>query len=142
MECWVNEGNDAATAEQVCEALSHMNTLPGHHKSFVLQPTAAELEKELPVKGGKGSNAQNFTLYHEIEFSYHERTGVFLGISVREQFQFGPSKFSPLETLLHMKKMEKLYGKGPLQSKKVLGYKNNSVETSSAWLWVCGKKGH
>ena len=96
-----------------------MNTLPGHHKSFVVQATAAELEKELPLKGGKGSNAKHFSLYHEIDFSYNELTGAFLGLSVREQFQFGPSKFSPLQTLLQMKKMEKLYGKGPLQSKKI-----------------------
>ena len=105
LECWVKEGNDAATADQVCEGLSHMDTLPGHHKTFVLQPTAAELEKELPVRGGKGSNAKHFTLYHEIEFSYDNRTGAFLGIKVREQFQFGPSKFFPLQSLLQMKKV-------------------------------------
>ena len=64
LECWVKEGNDAATAKQVCERLSHMNTLPGHHKSFVVQATAAELEKELPLKGGKASNAKHFSLYH------------------------------------------------------------------------------
>ena len=58
-------GNDAATAEQVCEGLSHMNTLPGHHKSFNVQATTAELEKELPLKGDKCSNAKHFTLYHE-----------------------------------------------------------------------------
>ena len=57
-----------------------MDTLPGNHKSFVLQPTPADLEKDLPLKGGKGSNAQHFTqLYHEIEFVYDQHTGVFLG---------------------------------------------------------------
>ena len=34
-------------------------------------------------------------------------------------FQFGPSKFFPLENLFQMKKMEKLYGKGPLHAKKI-----------------------
>ena len=96
-----------------------MDTLPGHHKTFVLQPTAADLEKALPLRGGKGSNAKHFTLYHEIEFVCDERTGAFLGLSVREQFQFGPSKFFALDTLLQMKKMEKLYGKGPLHTKKI-----------------------
>ena len=42
-----------------------------------------------------------------------------MGLSVREQFQFGPSKFFAVDTLLQMKKMEKLYGKGPLQSKEI-----------------------
>ena len=73
-----------------------MNTLPGHHKSFVVQATPAELEKQLPLKGGKASNAKHFSLYHEIEFSYDNRTGAFLGLSVQEQFQFGPSKFFAL----------------------------------------------
>ena len=61
-------------------------TLPRHHKTLVLQLTAADLEKNLPVKGGKGSNAKHFTLYHEIEYVYHERTGAILGLSVREKF--------------------------------------------------------
>ena len=39
MECWVNQRNEAATAEQLCEGLSHMDTLPGNHKSFALEPT-------------------------------------------------------------------------------------------------------
>ena len=69
-----------------------MSSLPGDHKTFVLEPTAAELEQDIPLKGQKGSNAKHFSLYHEIEFMYHERTGAFLGLNVREQFQFGPSK--------------------------------------------------
>ena len=28
MECWVKKRSEAATAEQVCEGLSHMDTLP------------------------------------------------------------------------------------------------------------------
>ena len=105
-----------------------MDTLPGNHKTFVLQPTPAELEKDLPLKGGKGSNAKHFTLYHEIEFMYDQRAGAFLGLSVREQFQFGPSKFFPFDTLLKMKKMEQKFGKGPLnKKKKKLGPQTNSV---------------
>jgi len=42
-----------------------------------------------------------------------------MGLTVREQFQFGPSKFFPLESLLQMKKMEQLYGKGALHEKKI-----------------------
>ena len=71
MECWVKKGNNAATAEQVCEGLSHMGTLPRNHKSFVLQPAQAELGNDLPLKDGKGSNDKHFTLYHEIEFVYY-----------------------------------------------------------------------
>ena len=61
LEFWVDQGNDAATAGQVC-GLSRMDTLKGNHKTFVLQPTPAELEKALPLKGGTGSNAKQFTL--------------------------------------------------------------------------------
>ena len=85
-----------------------MSSLPGDHKTFVLEPTAAELEQEIPLKGGKGSNAKHFSLYHEIEFKYHERTGAFLGLNVREQFQFGPSQWFPVETLIQMKKIAKV----------------------------------
>jgi len=85
-----------------------MSSLPGDHKTFVLEPTAAELEQDIPLKGGKGSNAKHFSLYHEIEFKYHERTGAFLGLNVREQFQFGPSKWFPVETLIQMKKIAKV----------------------------------
>ena len=92
-------GNDAVTASDLCEALASMSSLPGDHKNFVLEPTAAELEQDIPLKGGKGSNAKHFSLYHEIEFKYHERTGAFLGLNVREQFQFGPSQWFPMETL-------------------------------------------
>ena len=99
-------GTKKGHVEQLCQALSEMRTLPGNHKTFVIQPTAAELESRLPLKGGKGSNAKHFTLYHEIEFVYHPETGAFMGLTVREQFQFGPSKFFPLESLLQMKKME------------------------------------
>ena len=119
VEQWVKAGNDAATADQLCQALSEMNTLPGNHKTFVIQPTAAELESRLPFKGGKASNAKHFSLYHEIDFVYHPQTGAFMGLTVREQFQFGPSKFFPLESLLQMKKMEQLYGKGALHEKKI-----------------------
>ena len=41
---WAKAGTDAATAEQLCQALSAMTTLPRNHKTFVIQPTAAELE--------------------------------------------------------------------------------------------------
>ena len=58
VEQWVKAGNDAATADQLCQALSEMRTLPGKHKTFVIQPTTAELESTLPLKGGKGSNAK------------------------------------------------------------------------------------
>ena len=51
---WVKNGNDAATANDLCEALSSMTSLPGEHKTFVVQPTAAELEQEIPLKGEKG----------------------------------------------------------------------------------------
>ena len=44
-----------------------------------------------------------------------------MGLTVREQFQFGPCKFFPLESLLQMKKMEQLYGKAALHEKK-FGY--------------------
>ena len=69
---WVKCGNDAVTASDLCEALASMSSLPGDHKTFVLEPTAAELEQEIPLKGGKGLNAKHFSLYHEIEFKYHE----------------------------------------------------------------------
>jgi len=72
--------------------------------------------------GGKGSNAKNFTLYHEIEFSYYERTGAFLGLCVREQFQFGPTKFFPLQTLLEMKKMVR----GPCGQRRI-GFQKQQV---------------
>ena len=64
-----------------------MDTLPGHHKTFVLQPTAAELEKELPVKGAKGSNAKHFTPYHEIEFvTMSTLVRAFVGLCVQASF--------------------------------------------------------
>ena len=47
---WAKAGTDAATAEQLCQALSAMTTLPRNHKTFVIQPTAAELEKT-PFEG-------------------------------------------------------------------------------------------
>ena len=92
----------------ICEALASTTSLPGDHKTVVLEPTPAELEQDIPLKGGKGSNAKHFSLYHEIEFKYHERTGSFLGLNVREQFQFGPSKWFPVETLIQMKKIPKV----------------------------------
>ena len=61
LECWVKAGNDATTAEQVCQGLLHMDTLPRNHKSFVVQPAQAMLENYLPLQGGKGSNAKHFT---------------------------------------------------------------------------------
>ena len=66
-------------------------------------------------------------MYHAIKFVYDECTGAFLGLSVRKQFQFGPNNFSPLDTLLQMKKMEGLYGKGPLHKTKIWVPKKNSV---------------
>ena len=77
-------GNDAVTANDLCEALASMSSLPGNHKTCVLEPTPAELEQEIPLKGGKGSNAKHFNLYHEIEFKYDEKSGAFLGLNVKE----------------------------------------------------------
>ena len=77
-----------------------MNALPGVHKAFVVQPTPADLETDIPLKGGKVSNAKHLNLYHEVEFRYDPYTEAFLGLDVREQFQFGPSKFVALDTLV------------------------------------------
>ena len=49
-----------------------------------------------------------FSLYHEIEFKYHKKTSVFLAMNVREQFQFVPSKWFPLDTLIQMKKLQRV----------------------------------
>ena len=95
-----------------------MTSLPGENKTFVIEPTAAELEQDIPLKGGKGSNAKHFSLYYEIEFKYDEDSGAFLGLNVREQFQFGPSKWFPVETLIQMKKIEKVHGAGALKKKR------------------------
>ena len=67
-----------------------------------------DLEQDIPWKGGKGSTEKHFSLYQEIECKYHEDSGAFLGLYVREQFQFGPSKWFPLETLIQMKKIAKV----------------------------------
>ena len=110
VEQWVKGGNDAATADQLCQALSEMSTLPGNHKTFVIQPTAAELETDYLLRVGKVQMLNTFhCITRLIDFVYHPQTGAFMGLTVREQFQFGPSKFFPLESLLQMKKMEQLY---------------------------------
>ena len=118
-ECWVKEGNDAATAEQVCEGLSHMDTLPGHHKTFVLQQTAADLEKNLPVKGGKGSNAKHFTLYHEIDHAKHF-TLCWRAVPVWSKQVFSCRHALTVEAGTPV-------WKGAVAHKEDLGAKNNSV---------------
>ena len=54
---WVKCGNDAVTATDLYEALASMTSLPGDHKTVVLEPTPAELKEDIPLKDGIGSNA-------------------------------------------------------------------------------------
>ena len=108
VKLWVKEGNDAVTAEDLCKALSEMKSLPGDHKTVVIEPAPADAEVPIPLKGGKGSKAKHFGLYHQIQFVYDPVTGAFLGLNVREQFNFGPYTFLELEKLVQMKKIEKV----------------------------------
>ena len=71
---WVKCRNGAVTANALCEELASMPSLPGDHKTSILEPTAAEFKEDILVKGGKGSNAEHFSLYN------------------MEQFQFGPQQ--------------------------------------------------
>ena len=57
VKLWVN---DAVTAEDLCKALSEMKSLPGEHKTFVMEPADANAEVPVPLKGGKGSKAKHF----------------------------------------------------------------------------------
>ena len=70
-----------------------MKAVAGEHKTFVVEPAPADAEVPIPLKGGKGSKAKHFGLYHQIQFVYHPDTGAFLGLNVREQFNFGPYTF-------------------------------------------------
>ena len=64
--------------------------LPGDNKTFVIQPTEAELESRLAFKGAKRLTQKHFTLYHDVEFVYDPVIGAFWGLIVWELFQFGP----------------------------------------------------
>ena len=79
MKLWVKGGNDAVTAEDLCKALSEMKSLPGEHKTVVLKPAPADAEVPIPLKGGKGSKAKHFGLYHQFQFVYHPNKGHLLG---------------------------------------------------------------
>ena len=105
---WVKDGNDAVTADDLCKALSETKSLPGDHKTVVVQAADANAEVPIPLKGGKGSKAKHFGVYHQIQFVYAPNTGAFLGLNVREQFNFGPYTFLELDKLVQMKKIEKV----------------------------------
>ena len=46
---WVKDGNDAVTAADFCKALSGMKSLPGEHKTFVVECRSAN-----SIEGWKG----------------------------------------------------------------------------------------
>ena len=73
-----------------------------------MQAADANAEVPIPLKGGKGSKAKHFGVYHQIQFVYAPNTGAFLGLNVREQFNFGPYTFLELDKLVQMKKIEKV----------------------------------
>ena len=41
---WEKCGKDAATANDLCAALASMTSLPGHHKTFVLEPYSSGVQ--------------------------------------------------------------------------------------------------
>ena len=81
------EGQVKPSLAMVCvlKALSEMKSLPGDHKTFVVEPADADAGVPIPLKGGK-SKAKHFGLYHQIQFVYHPAIGAFVGLNIREQF--------------------------------------------------------